>query len=65
MYSLYKVSLSACMNDAGAGALSIWLLAVPMEIPPRGYGVLWVIAISVLLVGMAELIHRKSRRRKP
>ena len=50
------------INFCGAGALVVWLLAVPLEIPLRGYVVLWVVAILVLLVGVVEIIHQKSRR---
>jgi len=35
-----------------------------MKIPLRGYGVLWVIAVSVLLIGIIELVHRFHRRHK-
>ena len=50
------------INFCGAGALSIWLLAVTMEIPLRGYVILWVIAISVMLIGIVELIDQIRRR---
>jgi len=53
------------INFCGAGALAIWLLAVPLDIPLRGHVVLWVIAISVLLVGFVELIHQMRGRCKP
>ena len=52
------------INFCGAGALAVWLVAVPLKIPWRGYVVLWVIAISVLLIGMLELIHQFCRRCK-
>jgi len=51
------------INFCGAGALVVWLLAVPLNIPLRGHVVLWVIAISVLLVGLVELIHQMQGRR--
>ena len=50
------------INVCGAGALSIWLLAVPLDIPVRGYVILWGIAITVLLIGIVEIIHQVRRR---
>ena len=50
------------INFCGAGALLGWLLAVPLDIPLRGYVVLGVIAISVLLVGIVELIYQVRGR---
>ena len=50
------------INFCGAGALLGWLLAVPLKIPLRGYVVLWVIAILVLLVGIVELIYQVRGR---
>ena len=52
------------INFCGAGALAVWLVAVPLKIPLRGYVVLWMIAISVLLIGIVELIYRVRRRNK-
>jgi len=52
------------INFCGAGALAVWLLMVPVEIPMRGYAVLWVIAISVLMIGIVELVHQVRRRNK-
>ena len=52
------------INLCGAGALAVWLMAVPLEIPLRGYVVLWVIAISVLVIAIVELIYRVRRRHK-
>lgn len=46
------------INFCGAGALLVWLLVVPLKIPLPGVVVLWVIAISVLLVGIVELIYQ-------
>ena len=50
------------INFCGAGALLVWLLAVPLKIPLHGYVVLWVITISVLLVGIVELIYQVRGR---
>ena len=52
------------INFCGAGALSIWLLAVPMDIPLRGHVVLWGIALSVLMIGIVELVHQVRGRYK-
>ena len=52
------------INFCGAGALAVWLVAVPLKISLRGYVVLWTIAISVLLIGIVELIHQVYRRCK-
>ncbi|MEN8245801.1 MAG: hypothetical protein ABFS43_12980 [Thermodesulfobacteriota bacterium] len=52
------------INICGAGALVVWLLAVPLEISLRGYVVLWVIVLSVLLIGIVELVHQVCRRYK-
>jgi hypothetical protein len=40
----------------GAIALLIWLLCFPLNIPLRGYVILWSIAIVVLLVGIVEIL---------
>jgi hypothetical protein len=50
------------INFCGAGALAVWLLLVPVDIPLRGYVVLWTIAISVLVIGIVELVHQVRRR---
>ena len=55
---------AVAINFCGAGALAVWLLMVPMEIPLRGYAVLWVIVISVLIIGIVELVHQVHRRCK-
>ena len=52
------------INFCGAGALAVWLLLVPVDIPLRGYVVLWTIAISVLVIGIVELVHQVRRRYK-
>ena len=44
------------INLCGAGVLLVWLLTVPLDIPLRGYIILWSIAVIVLLVGIIELI---------
>lgn len=52
------------INFCGAGALAVWLLLVPVDIPLRGYVVLWAISISVLVIGIVELVHQVRRRYK-
>jgi hypothetical protein len=49
------------INICGAMVLLIWLLINPFDLPLRGYIILWVIAIGVLLVGVAELIAKSWR----
>ncbi len=48
------------INFCGAIVLLVWLLIDPFDLPMRGYLVLWIIAISVLLIGLVELLT-KSR----
>ena len=52
------------INFCGAGALAVWLLLVPVDIPLRGYVVLWAISISVLVIGIMELVHQVRWRYK-
>ena len=52
------------INFCGAGALAAWLLLVPVDIPLRGYAILWVIAISVLVIGIVEFVCQLRRRYK-
>ncbi len=44
------------INFCGAGVLIGWLLASPLNIPTRGYVVLWSIAVIVLGIGAVELL---------
>jgi hypothetical protein len=46
------------INVCGAIALLIWLLCFPLDIPLRGYVILWSLAIVVLLVGIVEIFAR-------
>jgi len=48
------------INFCGAGVLFLWLLLVPFDIPVRGKIILWVIAISVIAIGVIELIARRD-----
>lgn len=43
------------INICGGLVLLIWLLINPFDLPLRGYIVLWIIALLVLLVGIIEL----------
>jgi hypothetical protein len=46
------------INFCGATILIIWLLSNSLDIPLRGYFILWTIAIVVLAVGIIESISR-------
>ena len=49
------------INLCGAGVLAIWLVFEPPEIPLRGLVILWVVAIVVLGLGIAELVAKTWR----
>jgi len=49
------------INFCGGGALLVWLLAVPLSIPLRGHIILWVVAIVVLIIGLAEIATQSYR----
>jgi uncharacterized membrane protein HdeD (DUF308 family) len=44
------------INFCGAGVLTVWLTTTPLNIPTRGYIVLWGIAGVVLVIGAVELL---------
>jgi len=46
------------INLCGATILILWLLFNSLNLPLRGYVILWTIAIVVLSVGLIELISR-------
>ena len=46
------------INFMGGGALLLWLLITPLQIPARGIIILWVVALVVLLVGLIEFLNR-------
>ncbi len=48
-------------NVCGAGALIVWLLVEPFEIPVRGYVVLWTVATLVLVIAGIELVTKSWR----
>lgn len=43
------------INLCGGGALLVWLVAVPLDIPLRGKIVLWLVAVLVLAIGLVEI----------
>jgi len=49
------------INVCGAGALLVWLLVDPFDIPARGYAVLWTVAILVLVIAGVELFTKSWR----
>lgn len=49
------------INICGATVLLVWLLIDPFSLPIKGYIVLWIIAIGVLLVGIIELSFKSWR----
>jgi len=42
------------INFCGAGALTMWLVIDPFNLPLRGYIMLWTIALVVLAIGFIE-----------
>lgn len=46
------------INLCGGGALAFWLVFVPLNIPTRGFIVLWSVAILVVGIGVVELATR-------
>jgi hypothetical protein len=51
------------INFSGAGALVVWLVVSPFNIPTRGRVILWSVAIAVLLIGFAEIVTRSWQYR--
>ena len=49
------------INLCGSGALLVWLVAVPLALPLRGEIVLWVVAVLVLAIGIAEIAAKSWR----
>ncbi|MGD8262931.1 MAG: hypothetical protein PVF14_18400 [Desulfobacterales bacterium] len=52
------------INFCGAGILILWLIFAPLNLPLRGYYVLWTIAIGVLAIGFIELISNAWKHQK-
>ena len=46
------------INFCGAGVLTLWLISAPLNLPLRGYVILWTCAIVVLVLGFIELIDK-------
>lgn len=46
------------INFCGAIILILWLIFASLNLPLRGYVILWIIAIVVLAVGIIELIGK-------
>jgi len=51
------------INLCGAGVLVTWLLRGDLEMPRRGHLVLWLVALAVLAIAVAELMVRSGRSR--
>jgi len=49
------------INICGAMVLLIWLLINPFTLHIKGYIILWVIAVGVLLVGIIEFVSKSWR----
>ena len=50
------------INLCGSGALVVWLLIDPFDLPLRGYVVLWSLALVVFGIGLAEILHTSRRQ---
>jgi len=50
------------INFMGGGVLLLWLLLASFQLPLRGVIILWIVAISVLVVGLIELLSRFRRQ---
>ena len=46
------------INIVGSSVLLSWLIFANLQIPFRGYIILWFIGISVFVIGIAELIGK-------
>ena len=46
------------INIVGSSVLLLWLIFANLQIPFRGYIILWFIGISVFVIGIAELIGK-------
>ena len=52
------------INLCGGGILLLWLLMSNAAIPFRGYIVLWIVALAVLLTGGAEIAISATRKNR-
>ncbi len=50
------------INGLGAGTVLFWLIRGGLDLPLRGRMVLWVVALGVLGIGLAELAALLRRR---
>lgn len=50
------------INFCGAGVLIVWLLFTSLNLPLRGYIVLWTIAIIVMAIGSIELATKSWKQ---
>ena len=46
------------INMAGSLVLIFWLMFIELQIPLHGYIILWIIGISVLLIGILEILGK-------
>jgi len=46
------------INYCGGLTLLVWLLFFPLDIPLHGYIILWIVAIVVLFIGIAETVTK-------
>jgi hypothetical protein len=53
------------INLCGGGALLLWLLFRPFDLPFRGHVVLWSVAVVVLGIGVTELFTGAWKPNKP
>jgi hypothetical protein len=49
------------INICGAIVLFVWLIIDPFSLPLKGYIILWVIAITVFIIGVIELAAKSWR----
>lgn len=47
---------AVAINLCGGGALLVWLIVSPVDLPLRGAIILWIVAVVVVVVGIIELI---------
>lgn len=49
------------INLCGGGVLLVWLLVGDLALPLRGHIMLWIVALAVLGIGIAEIAARSWR----
>ncbi|MEN8123406.1 MAG: hypothetical protein ABFS35_23920 [Bacteroidota bacterium] len=59
-YNIRGLSLGGAIaiNFSGSLILTAWLLINPFDLPLRGYIILWIIALVVLLIGFVEIASK-------